>query len=230
MTLIAQPKTYSDVLERVFRTTVATGIVCSLALAGASTEVKKLFEVAAMDVEFGPVKGLPLLYIAAPFVVALASRVVKLHDLVSDVLGLRRRLDTEFVLFPLAEGVGVALDDTRRCALTFGRIDAMYRVFYPYVSLPESKIDQQLVRTALDNLGWFWVAIEALVLMLPTTAWLLYLEQGGLALGGVVVSLIAVVFAHLQWQVCKRSTAAEVRAILADAQRREHIATYLGGL
>lgn len=52
-------------------------------------------------------------------------------------------------------------------------------MFYAFASLPESKIAPQLVRTALDNLGWFWVLVEALVLLLLT-------EMGLLLLGATI--------------------------------------------
>lgn len=229
MTLIGQPETYSDVLSRVFTTTLVTGVACSVALAHSSADFKTLFDSVPFDADIGPVKGLKVLYVLLPGGVAVLSRVVKLHDRISDLLGLRRKIDLDYVLVPLAQGVGVDVDVQKRFALQMNRRAAMYKVFYPYVSLPEAKIDRQLVRTALDNLGWFWVGVEALALLLPTTVgvWAL----GGRTLIWLAVATIGIaVLTWIQWHVCKRGTAAEVDAILSEQTRQTEIRAYFSAL
>jgi hypothetical protein len=104
-----------------------------------------------LDAELGPVKGLKLLYVVVPELVAILSRFIKLHDRVSDVLGLRATIDVQWILLPLARGSGAMLDDTRELAVRLQRIGLMYKVFYPFVSVPDAVVDRQLVRTALDN-------------------------------------------------------------------------------
>ena len=159
MKLIEQPQSYSDILHRVFFTTLCVGVICTVLLGSASPEVKRVLDSVATDVDFGPVKSLKFLYVAIPLLLALLSRVIKLHDRISDVLGLRRVIDTEWILFPLAAGAGIAVSQEVRETLRRDasyRTQVMYRVFYPYVSLPDARIDRQLVRSALDNLGWLW--------------------------------------------------------------------------
>jgi len=230
MTIIGQPENYPDVLNRVFYTTLATGFACSLALASASPEVKKLFEQLPIDAELGPVKGLKLLYVVVPAAVAMVSRIIKLHDRISDVLGLRERVDTEWILLPLARGSGAVLDETRELTIRLRRKDAMYKVFYPYVSLPDSAIDRQLVRTALDNYGWFWSITEALVLVTPTSIGLCAIAWSGWSFLALVALVGLAALARIQWEACKRGTEAEVAAILDDASRRTQIATYFNQL
>lgn len=227
MAIIGQPENYSDILERIFWSTLFVSFGCTAALASASPEVKALLQSVNVEAELGPVKGLKLLYVGLPTLVALASRAFKLHDRVSDLLGLRKIIDVEWILLPLARRVVVIdLDELSVGAIRFRRREALYRVFYPFVSLPESKIDAQLVRTALDNLGWLWVLVEALVLLLLTESVLLYLGATQLSLVIALVIVAAVLGSMLQWGVCRRSSSAEVDAILADKSRWSEIRDY----
>jgi hypothetical protein len=225
--MIGQPETYADVLKRVFYTTLSTGFLCSLALAKASPELRHLLERVPMTSDFGPIKEIKVLYVALPAAVALASRIVKLHDRISDLLQLRRRIDLDWILYPLLDGTAsTPADDTRRLSVRLRRTEAMYRVFYPYVSLPDSAIDRQLVRTALDNYGWFWAALEAITLVLPTATGLWFLGASGLAMLAYCSGLLMTMFAYYQWSVCRRGTDAEISAILVDSTRRQQIASY----
>ncbi|MGQ0554922.1 MAG: hypothetical protein ACT4PN_03125 [Nitrospiraceae bacterium] len=228
--IIGQPENYPDVLRRVFWTTLVIGIGCSIALAGASPELKKFFDQLPYEAELGSVKGLKLLHVVIPAVVALLSRIVKLHDRVSDVFGLRAFIDSEWILLPLARRSGAVLDDARERTIRIRRKELMYKVFYPYVSLHASAIDKQLVRSALDNYGWFWSVLEALVLVVPTTIALCVMSWSGWSLLALVTSIVLMCLAWMQWGACKCGTAAEVDAILDDASRRSQIATHFARL
>lgn len=230
MAIIGQPENYSDILERVFWSTLFVSFGCTAALAFASPEIKALLQSVNVEAELGPIKGLKLLYVGLPTLVALASRAFKLHDRVSDLLGLRKIIDVEWILLPLARRVDVDLDALSVAAIRFRRREALYKVFYPFVSLPESKIDPQLVRTALDNLGWLWVLVEALVLLLLTESVLLYLGATKLSQLIALVIVAALLGSMLQWAVCRRSSTAEVDAILADKSRWCEIRNYFQGI
>jgi TIR domain len=226
MKVIGQPETYSDVLERVFVTTLFTGFVCTFVLGQASPEVKRILDSINTDTELGPIKGLKLLYVAIPALLALFSRVIKLHDRVSDLLRLRSVIDTRWILIPLAEGVGLHVDHERQHWIRVRRRDALYQVFYPYVSLPDAKIDKQLVRSALDNLGWFWVVVEANVLLIVTTIFLYLLDAFSLAIGMLAVAILTSALAVALWFACKRTSTAEVSAILQAPDRSTAIRNY----
>lgn len=228
--MIGQPENYSDVLRRVFWITLIIGIGCSIALADASPEFKKFFDQLPYEAELGSMKGLKLLYVVIPAVVALLSRIVKLHDRVSDMFGLRAFIDSEWILLPLARRSGAVLDDARERTIRIRRKELMYKVFYPYVSLPASAIDKQLVRSALDNYGWFWSVLEALVLVVPTMSVLCVMSWSGWCLLALVISIVLMCLAWMQWEACKRSTVAEVDAILDDVSRQSQIAAYFAHL
>ena len=98
--------------------------------------------------------------------VALFTRAVKLHDLVSDVLGIRRRFDCNYILFPLAALVGENLSSRQKEAATAARSNLMRQVFYRYASSRADSplVDKHEIEYALDQWSWFWVCVEAIVL------------------------------------------------------------------
>lgn len=209
-----------------FWSTLVVGVGCTATLAYASPEFRGLLQSIKVESELGPVKGLKLLYVALPFVVALASRLLKLHDRISDVLGLRLIIDVDWILIPLASGVGVEVDEARILAFRIRRRDALYKVFYPFASLPDAKIDRQLIRTALDNLAWLWSMVEALFLVVLTTVGLIALGARSLSLVGGSLALVLLLSIWAQWTACRRSSSAEVAAILAEDSRRTSIREY----
>jgi hypothetical protein len=226
MSIWGQPETYSDILQRTFWCTFFFGLCCTALLAYASPEVKVLLHAIDLESELGPVKGLKLLYVIVPGCLAVASRVIKLHDRISDLLGLRRTVDVQWILLPLARGVTTDVDDARVLSIRLQRRKAMYEVFYPYVSLPDARIDRQLVRTALDNFGWLWVIVEAMTILALSTLSLIGMGAMRVALAGFALLAVLLLVAWGQWLTCRRSTSDEVAAILADDARKGSIRRY----
>jgi hypothetical protein len=100
-------------------------------------------------------------------VVALLTRAVKLHDLISGVFGIRKRFDRKHILFPLATLVGHPLTDCQRKVVIAKRHDLMREVFYRYASSRADAplVDKHEIEHALDAWSWFWVCIEAPVFL-----------------------------------------------------------------
>ncbi len=226
MKIIAQPESYSDMLERVFATTVVTGIVCTLILASASPVVKSLLGSIQTETEIGPVKGLKVLYVLPPIALALISRIIRLHDKISDLLRIRFRFDTQYILFPMAQLSGHSLNKNVRQRIRSVRKSAMYKVFYPYAGFESPKIDKQLVRTALDNWGWFWVGIESELLFIVTAIIVKVIGGKGQFWICLNVSLVIALLLLITWFACRRSADRQVRAILDDPQRKAAIHAY----
>ena len=111
MKIFGQPADYSDILQRVFWCSFATGILCTVMLAKGSPGVQALIDSVGGEADVGPVKGIRVLYVLIPGVIAVFSRMIKLHDRISDVFRIRFRFDTRFFLYPLCEGVGLDLSD-----------------------------------------------------------------------------------------------------------------------
>ncbi len=230
MKVVGQPQSYSDMLERVFVLTLVTGIGCTYILATAWPAANALLHSVSLKGEIGPVKEIPVLYLLPALGVAFIARVFRLHDKISDLLRIRLYFDTHHILFPMASLAGITLDHPMKKRIRCKRDEAMYRVFYPYAGFAHPRIDAQLVRTALDNWGWFWVLVEAefLVALTAVATWRLHgLTQLCIC---VCASLLIALLLMVQWSACRRSAEREVRAILDDPGRKADVAARLAEL
>jgi hypothetical protein len=214
-------------LERIFVTTLVAGVACTILVATASPEVKALLDSVRTEADLGLVKGIRALYVLVPLGVALFSRVLRLHDKISDLLRIRLYFDTHHILFPMATAVGLGLDETAKKQIRSARQDLMYDVFYPYAGFADPKIDKQLIRTALDNWGWFWVGMEAGLLFAITSATLLLLHAQMQLYICLLLFLLSGILLLLQWPACRRSAEREVAAILDDPARRGEVSAAL---
>ena len=230
MKIIAQPESYSDMLERIFATTLVTGIMCTLILAGSSPAVKALLDSVKTEAEIGPVKNLKALYVLLPIAIAVISRALRLHDRISDILRIRFDFDTQYILFPMAHLTGHELDRNMRGLIRSARQEAMYKVFYPYAGFADPKIDKQLVRSALDNWGWFWVCIESGFLFSVTAVIVKVLHRDTQFRICLVILLVIAIMLLVQWFACRRSAGRQVRAIVDDEGRKSDIRAYFAGM
>ncbi|MBI1822328.1 MAG: hypothetical protein HY036_02125 [Nitrospirae bacterium] len=226
MKLIGQSESYSEILERVFVTTLAVGFFCTILLANADSTFHDLLETISTKVDFGPLKDIKVLYVVVPLVLAGISRLILLHDKISNILGLRKRFDTNHILFPMADQSGYTLTDAFKQRLTANRKEAMSDIFYRYASFINPVIDRQLVRTAADNWGWLWSAVEASFVCLVTLSILTLLEIWSYAmmLGGSICILIGFIF--FQWFQCRKGAVRQVRVIMEDSDRKQAIHSY----
>jgi hypothetical protein len=120
----------------------------------------------------------PLGTLLPALLIGVVSRMVKLHNVVSTIFGIRRRFDVEHVLLPLALATGVKLKPSQIRNLARNRADLMAKVFYAYASgTPEKAlIDKHYITMALDQWSWYWVLVEANVIF-AVTAVIFFVEQ-----------------------------------------------------
>ena len=148
-------------------------------------------------------------------IVALLSRVLKLHDLLADVFRIREDFDVLEILVPLAGGVDIPVDVERLSNMRKRRDEIMLQVFYKYASSLKPEIDGQLVRTALDKWTWFWILLESTAIAFLAFVVLIFVHASAAAslLGlGIVAAML--LFRQVRpW--CRTIAHAEVKAILA---------------
>lgn len=226
MNIIGQPASYSEMLERIFITSVATGIACTYVLAQASPEFKNIMNSLDNLATISFLHDIKVLYILIPIVIAVFSRMARLHDKISDVLRIRQYFDVRFLLIPLTKGSVVAINNRLEKRIKSDRRKVMSAIFYPYASFITPVIDSQLVRTAADNWGWFWVLIESSFLIFITTVVLIILKQWCLMKYCLIAIGVELVFMKFLWIACKNSARRQVEAILNDQNRRESIQQY----
>ena len=89
MMIFGQPESYSDMLQRIFYFSVATGLLCTVLLTFGSPHFRAFLDSFDVQADIGPISGLKALYVLIPLAVAVLSRVLKLHDRVSTLLRIR---------------------------------------------------------------------------------------------------------------------------------------------
>jgi hypothetical protein len=230
MKIFGQPEDYSEILQRVWYTSVATGIGCTAVLAKASPDLQSLIDSISTKADIGPIKSVKVLYVLIPVLIGVLSRMLRLHDKISDIFRIRYLFDTRFLLFPLAEQSGVKLTITLRKKISRERINSMYAVFYPYCGFKKPVIDEQLVRTAADNWGWFWVLIESFALIAVTTVVLIIMHKTDYVLWCLLVLLAELALMSMYWVACIKGGGRQVSAVLADRSRKKAIAKYFRSL
>lgn len=230
MKIFGQPDDYSDILQRIFYSSLATGLISTTMLAKASPAFQEFLDLISTQAELGPVKGIKVLHVLIPFAIALVSRMIKLHDRISDVFRIRVIFDTRFFLFPLCQGAGVDLTPARKSTICKNRDDSMYKTVYKYAGFKNPDIDEQLVRTAADNWGWFWVLVESSFLVSITVIIFACMRKWDYAIGFSCAFLIQMTLMVLQGAACIRSARPQRNAILNDAERKIEIRDYFQSL
>lgn len=220
MKILGQPESYSEILQRVFWTTLATGLICTFVIAESSTAVKDFLSSLNVEIEIFSMKVPKTLYVLIPLIIAFLLRILKLHNLVSNIFGLRVYFDVHHILTPLATGVKISLGETEMKILKFNRVLLMRNVFYPYAGYDTTSIDTQLVRTALDNWGWLWVLIEssALLIISLLIVFLLFIASQGTLWPGLTLLFVFVfefILILVFWHRCVQSATEEIDAILS---------------
>lgn len=107
----------------------------------------------------------------------------------------------------------------------------MNEVFYKYASgAKTADIDGHLITQALTAWSWYWMCVEALVILTLTTVALVWFAKWG-----ATVLILAIMFALLLLMRAFRAKAtnyaeAEVSEILEDGKRRQAVKSVFDAL
>ncbi len=223
--MIGLVKNYSEMLNRIAIAAFAvSALVAWLVVppAGSAALVFKSLELPIPSEMLG-IKGIAPLYVAAGILAVLLSRVLLLHDRISDIFGIRRRFDRDCILRPMAQRSGFNVTARTIATLDAHRHKLMGRVFYAYADPHKPVINAHLIHTALDRWSWYWIVVEAIVFC---TAGLLILA----AVGNWYVFLILllptsllVVLSLLPPKQRAKAAEAQIEEILQDAGREKAV-------
>jgi len=221
MSIISQPTSYSGILERVFTTTLFIGVYSGAVILFAAG-----FDLAtASNFWINGVLCVSATALAAGF------RAIRMHDKLSTILGLRRRFDTQHILTPLAQRSGYQVSEAELNLLDASRDVLMREAFYKYAGFIHPAIDEQLVRTAADNWGWFWVSLEGAALLLISTVVVFFTHAPMIAVPFLMVpATLMIVFMSVQWPAMKRAALRQVEAIVDDNGRAQAVSDAFGAV
>ncbi len=175
-----------------------------------------------------PISGVPVPMgtIILAFLFTLFSRVIKLHDRLSDLLHIRSRFDVNEVLLPLAEGSGAKSDiETVR----HHRSKLMQSVFYKYMN-GDSAIQRHHVTMAFDQWSWYWILLELNFISVIVAVVLLI---GGRLLPTALAIALILLVAYALYGVrasCARYAQREIDQILDDRARKREVAKVFDAL
>lgn len=223
--MFGNPDNYTKVLNHIGIFSFL-GIIASAAL---------LFMLGGQDVPRGPTIEVSLLVLKFPMpipwaVFALAAsiffRIIKLHDRISDIGGIRKKYDIQYIIMPVFRAVfpGDAAPP-RESVLVDRRRALMRAIFYKYAPGVPGKniISDHLVAMAWESLCWFWVLTElaCIALIFAVVSLAFCVMSAFFAFLAIFCLLLLVCFvSHCE---CIKQTAGEVEAILEDAARRDEI-------
>jgi hypothetical protein len=224
-----RPKDYNEMLNKI-------GIFTFLFAFGLTWLVSQYVPAIASFLGSRPVEvevlslHVKILYVAPAVLIALVARIIRLHNCISTILGVRKHFDLYRILIPLCGSLGVAVDRALRDTLALNRAKVMERTFYAYASFEDPKISKALVLSAIELWTWYWVLLELIALLVLADA-VLFVEQVYRVASFVSVGLLVAVLIFLTcYEVCGRKADPQIEEIVSDAQRANSIKSNLATL
>jgi hypothetical protein len=176
--------------------------------------------------------SLPFGIFIPAFLFALVSRIIKLHNKLSDVFSLRVRFDTSHILLPMAKASGTTNANIDLKKITEKRKKLMKEVFYKYASSTPnmSVIDTHYVIMAMDQWSWFWIVQEGVFIFIITSLILLFV--GKLMTTFILTAVVAIGLLLLLyiWVGCRKYAEQEIEQILDNPLRMKAIAGVFNAL
>ncbi|MEW5870751.1 MAG: hypothetical protein AB1894_15870 [Chloroflexota bacterium] len=211
---------YPQMLNKISAFVTLISLGCVLLLRFRITEIDNFFNGLLVQVNIfdNPISlGTVLLAV----LIALISRIIKLHDRISDVMKIRYFFDIYHILIPMSLLSEANLTSNEIERIKHDRKNIMRDVFYKYAtSGGKEVIDKHYITMALDQWTWFWILLEGSVLLVITaaisyfykdafsTSWLLFI---------VLVSTIVMYFSYNQSVVYAED---EIKLILENDERK----------
>lgn len=217
---------YQSMLNRIFWFTSAAALAAVWLVRAYWSDLDSQLRQIDFSLEFGGDKILPIPggYLLPALAMGLASRVFRIHGLLARWLGIRERFDLDVIVSELARRVNFNLELVDEQVLARHRHRIMRRAFYHYVGGSEPIIEQQLIHRALDMWSWFWIGVEGAFVFVIASFILIAshsYQVGAITLASTLaLSLVGLPYIRNE---CRRYAVAQVRAIMADPRRAEHV-------
>jgi hypothetical protein len=213
-----RPSNYSEMLNKIGTFTFLVALGMTWVVAYFVPEISTFLHSQTATVEVLTLK-IPLLYVVPAVVIAIIARVIRLHDKLSDLFKIRSYFDVHRILLPLCKVLGIPVDKAFTEKLKKHRESAMGKTFYVYASFEDPVISKALVLSAIDRWTWYWVLLEAsVILLLGAITLLLFGAYGGAGLMFILLILAGLLFSTY-YNVCGRLADHQIEAIADDGQR-----------
>jgi hypothetical protein len=224
-----RPTSYGEMLNKIGIFTFLSALGLTWVLAHFSPPAAAFLKSQTTTVEVLTLK-VPILFVVPAIVIAVLARVVRLHDKVSDLFGIRVRFDVYRILIPLCGSLQIAVDHQFRDKLVRERKNAMGRTFYKYASFEDPKISKAAVLAAIDRWTWYWILVEFIAVAVLAGAALLVLHAyAGAALVFLVLFFATILFSTYDAS-CGRLADIQIEEIISDFERANTLRTELSNM
>jgi hypothetical protein len=218
MFLFERPTNYGEMLKKIgtFTFIIAFGLTllagnCSAAISNWLNRIRLPVEVWSLHI--------PVLYVVPALLLAILARIIRLHDKISDLFGIRERFDLNRILVPLCGAVGIPVDLPFRNKLLNRRQNAMRRTFYRYASFEDPAISKASVLGAIDVWTWYWILLEGIALLLIAAIALAVVRAYAACCVIIATAFLATLLFGTYYGICGRRADSQIEEITSDEQR-----------
>ena len=213
-----RPTNYNEMLNKIGVFTFLEALALTWYAARASNSVASVLDAYKIPMKVFSIE-FPLLYVLTAAAIALAARIPKLHNTLSDLFGIRQTFDVYRILIPLAGAVGLPVDQKFSNTLKVKRKQAIQRTFYRYASFEEPKISKALVLSAIDTWTWYWILSELLLLLCVAAGLMLVLGAFGAASFLLVLLFVLTLLFSTVHRVCGANADHQIEELMSDPER-----------
>jgi uncharacterized membrane protein len=213
-----RPTNYGEMLNKIGFFTFLTGVALALAVSNFSPAVKGVLGSSHTEVELLSIK-IPLGYVIPAALFALIARIVRLHDRISDLFGIREKFDLRRILVPLCQKLGVRVDEPLISEFRARRGPVMGRFFYRYASFEDPQISKALVLGAIDLWTWYWILLEMICLLMISAVVLSFVGVPWFAATMYAATIAGILLFLTYDRFCGKRAEEQVEEILSDPAR-----------
>lgn len=230
MNPFSAPKDYSEMLNKIFVYTFFGSLFFTFLISSSSPTILAILNKSAIKVDVPGIKEVSIAYAIVPLIVALFTRVVKLHDKISDLFKIREAFDIQEILVPLTGGAGIPVTLLTIDKFKKQRDEIMAQVFYKYASSTKPVIDSHHIIMALDKWSWFWILIELIFVGFVSLIILLVIGAFQKAAWTATGIFAGTLLASFTQRICASAAHTQIKEILSDPDRKAEIRTFLSAL
>lgn len=216
-------KNYSEMLNKIAVFNFFSGLLFFFLMGKLEPKINSFLSTYDWNIELIG-KNFSIINIVIPFTVTIFSRIIKLHDRISDIFKIRAVYDVNFILMRMANLIAYQTPNLKN-KLRMNRNLLMRKCFYKYASTQESKcdIDYHNVMMAMDQFCWYWIIIEIIFVAILALIVSILFKSELLVIILLITVVVLVLMSFFVLSLCKKYTSVEVEQILEDSNRVNEI-------
>jgi hypothetical protein len=217
------PENYTEMIQKISKSTFFVLIIMLYVLSQINNEFSEFLKSISFGgiYEFAGIKiNLATLYL--PLVMGVFEHMFKIHDKLSDLLGIRRKYDRNIIV---AEFLKTAKNTISIKSVTGKQVRSiMSSAFYRYASSTNPIIDRHYILLALNEWCWFWIVLDTTLLLVCVSIPFLVSSFNASSVVFILITLgtLSLLMLLILLQV-KSYTLHEIEAILSDDDRKKII-------